>query len=178
MFLRKAQASTAQENPWPDLSDEALAQDAAHWLAPFLLGKMSLAEIGARDLAVALEALLPFELGRRLEEEAPSHFDAPSGSRLPIDYSEEGATLSVRVQELFGLRDHPRIARGQVPLVLNLLSPAHRPIQITKDLPGFWRGSWAQVRSQMRGRYPKHPWPEDPLSMPATNRAKPRRLKG
>jgi len=144
------------------------------WLAPFLLGKTSLAEIGARDLALALEALLPFGLTRRLEEEAPSHFEAPSGSRLPIEYSEEGASLDVRVQELFGLGEHPRVARGRVPLVLQLLSPAHRPIQITTDLPGFWRGSWAQVRSQMRGRYPKHSWPEDPLSAPATNRAKPR----
>jgi ATP-dependent helicase HrpB len=172
MFLRNAQASMEKQNPWPDLSDEALAQDAAGWLAPFLLGKTSLAEIGVRDLALALEALLPFDLARRLEEEAPSHFDAPSGSRLPIDYGEEGASLSVRVQELFGLAQHPRIAGGRVPLVLHLLSPAHRPIQITTDLPGFWRGSWAQVRSQMRGRYPKHPWPEDPLSAPATNRAK------
>jgi ATP-dependent helicase HrpB len=175
MFLRKAQAGTAEENPWPDLSDEALAGDAERWLAPFLLGKTSLAEIGARDLALALDALLPFDLARRLEEEAPSHFKAPSGSQLPIDYGEEGALLSVRVQELFGLGDHPHVARGRVPLVLHLLSPAHRPIQITTDLPGFWRGSWAQVRSQMRGRYPKHPWPEDPLSAPATSRAKPRR---
>ena len=174
MFLRKAQAGTAEENPWPDLSDEALAGDAARWLAPFLLGKTSLAEIGARDLALALDALLPFDLARRLEKEAPSHFKAPSGSQLPIDYGEEGALLSVRVQELFGLGDHPRVARGRVPLVLHLLSPAHRPIQITTDLPGFWRGSWAQVRSQMRGRYPKHPWPSIALA-PATSRAKPRR---
>ena len=182
MFLRRSQASTAEnsaeenagKNSWPDLSDEALAENYASWLAPFLLGKTSLAEIGARDLALALEALLPFGLTRRLEEEAPSHFEAPSGSRLPIEYSEEGASLDVRVQELFGLGEHPRVARGRVPLVLQLLSPAHRPIQITTDLPGFWRGSWAQVRSQMRGRYPKHSWPEDPLSAPATNRAKPR----
>ena len=131
-------------------------------------------EAASRRLALALDALLPFDLARRLEEEAPSHFEAPSGSQLPIDYGEEGASLSVRVQELFGLRDHPRVARGSVPLVLRLLSPAHRPIQITTDLPGFWRGSWAQVRSQMRGRYPKYPWPEDPLS----SRAKPRTPKG
>ncbi len=133
--------------------------------------------MGAGDLALALRALLPFDLARRLEEEAPSHFDAPSGSRLPIEYGEEGASLAVRVQELFGLREHPRVARGQAALVLHLLSPAHRPIQITTDLPGFWRGSWAQVRSQMRGRYPKHPWPEDPLSAPATKRVKPRTPK-
>jgi ATP-dependent helicase HrpB len=175
MFLRRTHACASEENPWPDLSNEALAENAADWLAPFLLGKTSFTEIGARDLALAFEALLPFELARRLDEEAPSHFEAPSGSRLPIEYGEEGALLAVRVQELFGLAEHPRVARLRVPLVLHLLSPAHRPIQITTDLPGFWRGSWAQVRSQMRGRYPKHPWPEDPLSAKATNRAKPRR---
>ncbi|MBW0004964.1 MAG: ATP-dependent helicase HrpB [Hyphomicrobiales bacterium] len=178
MFLRKAQAIADEKNgeqsPWPDLSDETLARDAAHWLAPFLLGKTSLAEIGTRDLALALEALLPFDLARRLEQDAPSHFVAPSGSRLPIDYREEGVALSVRVQELFGLKEHPRVARGRVPVVLHLLSPAHRPIQITTDLAGFWQGSWAQVRSQMRGRYPKHAWPEDPLSAHPTTRANPR----
>jgi ATP-dependent helicase HrpB len=177
MFLRKAETRKGEENPWPDLSDRALAEDAARWLAPFLLGKTTLAEMGAGDLALALRALLPFDLARRLEEEAPSHFDAPSGSRLPIEYGEEGASLAVRVQELFGLREHPSVARGRAALVLHLLSPAHRPIQITTDLPGFWRGSWAQVRSQMRGRYPKHPWPEDPISAPATKRVKPRTPK-
>jgi ATP-dependent helicase HrpB len=106
--------------------------------------------------------------------QAPSHFDAPSGSRLPIDYGEEGASLAIRVQELFGLAEHPRIAGGRVPLVLHLLSPAHRPVQITTDLPRFWRGSWAQVRAQLRGRYPKHPWPENPLAAEPTRRAKPR----
>ena len=93
---------------------------------------------------------------------------------LPIHYGEEGASLFVRVQELFGLAEHPRIAGGKAPLVLHLLSPAQRPIQITMDLPGFWRGSWKDVRSEMRGRYPKHPWPEDPASAQATSRAKPR----
>ncbi|MFI5011771.1 MAG: ATP-dependent helicase HrpB [Hyphomicrobiales bacterium] len=169
MFLRKAQG-----DPWPDLSDGALADGFGQWLAPQLLGKTSLAEIAADDLRLALEALLQFGLRRRLDAEAPANFDAPSGSRLPIEYGEEGASLQVRVQELFGLSEHPRIAAGRAPLVLHLLSPAHRPIQITTDLPGFWRGSWAEVRSQMRGRYPKHPWPEDPLSAPATHRAKPR----
>ena len=170
MFLRKAVRGS-----WPDLSDGALAAGVAEWLAPQLLGKTSLAEIGADDLRLALENLLPFDLRRRLDEEAPAYFDAPSGSRLPIDYAEEGASLSIRVQELFGLSEHPLLARGRAALVLHLLSPAHRQIQVTTDLPGFWRGSWREVRSQLRGRYPKHSWPDDPLSAPATRRVKQRR---
>jgi ATP-dependent helicase HrpB len=173
MFLRKARGDA-----WPDVSEEALAASAGVWLAPYLAGKTSLDEIGEMELRHGLESLLPFELRRQLDAEAPSHFDAPSGSHLPIDYTQEGATLSVRVQELFGLSEHPRIAGGSAPLVLNLLSPAHRPIQITTDLPGFWRGSWKDVRAQLRGRYPKHPWPEDPLSAAATSGAKPRGKPG
>lgn len=168
-FLRRAEGE-----PWPDLSDTALAERIEEWLAPFLSGKAALAEIGADDLSNALRALLPYELSARLEAEAPTHFNAPSGSRLPIEYGEEGPVLPVRVQELFGLTVHPAIAGGRVPLTLSLLSPAHRPIQVTKDLPQFWRGSWRDVRAEMRGRYPKHPWPEDPASAPATSRAKPR----
>ena len=94
---------------------------------------------------------------------------------MPIDYdAEQGPTVSIRVQELFGLARHPTIAGGRVPLTIELLSPAHRPVQVTRDLPGFWRGSYADVKTEMRGRYPKHPWPDDPLSAPATRRAKPR----
>ncbi|MFH1555135.1 MAG: ATP-dependent helicase C-terminal domain-containing protein, partial [Pseudomonadota bacterium] len=160
---------------WPDLSDATLAATADLWLAPFLDGKSSLAQVGAGDLGNALHALLPYALTARLEAEAPTHFDAPSGSRLPIDYENpEGPLLAVRVQELFGLTRHPAIAAGKVPLILSLLSPAHRPIQVTKDLPQFWRGSWREVRAEMRGRYPRHPWPEDPASAPPTHRAKPR----
>jgi ATP-dependent helicase HrpB len=99
----------------------------------------------------------------------------PTGSDIAVDYGAEGGpALAVRVQELFGLDRHPAIAGGRVPLVLQLLSPAHRPIQITRDLPGFWRGSWAAVKAEMRGRYPKHPWPDDPIAAPPTRRAKPR----
>ena len=105
----------------------------------------------------------------------PSHFDAPSGSHLPIDYgAENGPTLEVRVQELFGLDRHPSVAGGKVPLLLVLLSPAHRPIQTTRDLPGFWRGSWKDVAKDLKGRYPRHYWPENPLEAAATARAKPR----
>ncbi|SED29225.1 ATP-dependent helicase HrpB [Rhizobiales bacterium GAS188] len=179
LFLRKAEGDRSRDDLssddlWPDISDAALAAGVDDWLAPRLLGKTSLAEITAEDLRQALEALLPFALRRRLDKEAPALFAAPSGSLLPIAYGEEGASLAVRVQELFGLSEHPRIAGGRAPLVLHLLSPAQRPIQITTDLPGFWRGSWSEVRAEMRGRYPKHPWPEDPLAAPATSRAKPR----
>jgi ATP-dependent helicase HrpB len=169
-FLRRAEG-----DEWPDLSDETLARMAAEWLAPFLVGKTALSQIGADDLAAALDTLLPWNLRRRLDAEAPTHFSAPSGSHVPIDYeAEEGPKLSIRVQELFGLAVHPTIAAGRVPLVIELLSPAHRPVQVTRDLPGFWRGSYKDVRTDLRGRYPKHPWPEDPLTAPATRRAKPR----
>jgi ATP-dependent helicase HrpB len=170
MFLRRAEG-----DEWPDLSDAALARTAADWLAPFLFDKTALAQIGADDLAAALDALIPWALRKRLDAEAPTHFTAPTGSHVPIDYeAEQGPTVSIRVQELFGLATHPTIAGGRVPLVIELLSPAHRPVQVTRDLPGFWRGSYIDVKTEMRGRYPKHPWPDDPLSAPATRRAKPR----
>jgi ATP-dependent helicase HrpB len=170
MFLRKAEGE-----PWPDLSDQALAAQRESWLAPALFDKISLKEFSAGDLSDALMGLLPWELRVRLEREAPTHFEAPTGTKLPIDYeAEQGPTIAVRLQELFGLTTHPSIAKGAVPLVLELLSPAHRPVQVTRDLPGFWRGSYAAVRSDLRGRYPRHPWPEDPASAMPTRRVKPR----
>jgi ATP-dependent helicase HrpB len=170
MFLRKAEG-----DPWPDLSDDALAAQRENWLVPALFDKTSLKEIAAGDLSDALMALLPWELRARLEREAPTHFEAPTGTMLPIDYeAEQGPTIAVRLQELFGLTTHPSVAKGAVPLVLELLSPAHRPVQVTRDLPGFWRGSYAAVRSDLRGRYPRHPWPEDPASAMPTRRVKPR----
>ena len=111
--------------------------------------------------------LLPWPLPRRLEAEAPTHFEAPTGSRVPIDYEADGGPkIAIRVQELFGLDRHPAIAGGKIPLLVELLSPAHRPVQMTRDLPGFWRGSYAAVRTEMRGRYPRHPWPDDPIAAP------------
>ena len=169
-FLRRAEGAE-----WPDVSDAALASTVEAWLAPLLAGKTSLDALNASEFEHALHDLLPYSLRRRLEIEAPTHFDAPSGSRVPIDYeAEEGPKLAIRVQELFGLSRHPAIAGGRVSLVIELLSPAHRPVQVTRDLPQFWRGSYAAVRSEMRGRYPRHPWPDDPVSAPATRRAKPR----
>src|SRR5262249_45000553 len=158
----------AEGEGWPDLSDAALAATVQHWLQPILLSRTTLNQIGSDDLTHAVEGLLPWNLRRRLEAEAPTHFAAPSGSLLPIDYqADEGPKLSIRVQELFGLDRHPTIAGGRVPLIVELLSPAHRPVQVTRDLPGFWRGSYAAVRSEMKGRYPRHPWPDDPLAAPA-----------
>jgi ATP-dependent helicase HrpB len=169
-FLR-----AAGDDQWPDLTDAALAKTVVEWLAPFLAGKTKLSEVGADDLGAALDRLLPWNLKRRLEEEAPTHFEAPTGNRHAIDYETAGApVLHIRVQELFGLTQHPTIANGKLPLTLHLLSPAHRPIQITRDLPGFWKGSWAAVKTEMRGRYPRHPWPDDPASAPPTSRAKSR----
>jgi ATP-dependent helicase HrpB len=171
MFLRKAE----RDNAWPDLSDDALKAQREAWLVPALYDKTSLKDVSAGDLSDALMTLLPWELRARLEREAPTHFEAPTGTQLAIDYeAEQGPTIAVRLQELFGLNSHPSIAKGAVPLVLELLSPAHRPVQVTRDLPGFWRGSYAAVRSDLRGRYPRHPWPEDPASAMPTRRVKPR----
>jgi ATP-dependent helicase HrpB len=173
-FLRSAHAGDA-DNPWPDVSDAALAAGIRDWLAPFLTGKSGVGQIGADELREALEALLPWNLKRVLEQEAPTHFLAPTGSSVAVDYEAEGGpAIAVRVQELFGLKEHPSLAAGRIPLTLHLLSPAHRPIQITKDLPGFWKGSWAAVRTEMKGRYPRHVWPEDPALAAPTTRAKPR----
>jgi len=169
-FLRKAEGES-----WPDLSDDALAAQRNAWLVSVLHDKTALKEISSGDLSDALMTLLPWELRARLEREAPTHFEAPTGTMLAIDYeAEQGPTIAVRLQELFGLNAHPSIAKGAVPLVLELLSPAHRPVQVTRDLPGFWRGSYAAVRSDLRGRYPRHPWPEDPASAMPTRRVKPR----
>ena len=174
MFLRKAEADPLQ-SVWPDLSDDALAAQRETWLVPALYDKVSLKDFSATDLSEALMTLLPWELRARLEREAPTHFEAPTGTMLAIDYeAEQGPTIAVRLQELFGLNTHPSIAKGAIALVLELLSPAHRPVQVTRDLPGFWRGSYAAVRSDLRGRYPRHPWPEDPASAMPTRRVKPR----
>jgi ATP-dependent helicase HrpB len=170
MFLRKAEG-----DPWPDLSDDALAAQRESWLVPVLFDKTSLKELSPGDLSDALLGLLPWDLRARLEREAPTHFEAPTGTMLAIDYeAEQGPTIAVRLQELFGLTTHPSVAKGAVPLVLELLSPAHRPVQVTRDLPGFWRGSYVAVRSDLRGRYPRHPWPEDPANAMPTRRVKPR----
>nr|MEA2797043.1 ATP-dependent helicase HrpB [Phenylobacterium sp.] len=163
----------ALDPTWPDLSDAALAARLDDWLTPLLSGVRSLAALKADTLEGALRALVPWDLQRRLDAQAPARWTAPTGNSFAIDYAADaGPTVEVRVQEVYGLKDHPTVAG--VPLTLSLLSPAHRPVQTTRDLPGFWKGSWRDVRSDMRGRYPKHLWPEDPAAAEPTARAKPR----
>jgi ATP-dependent helicase HrpB len=171
MFLRHSEGAD-----WPDLSDAALATGAEEWLAGALAGRTALAALPADEFAAALGELLPWPLRRRLDAEAPVYFEAPTGTRVAIDYASDGGPkIAIRVQELFGLDRHPAIAGGKVPLAIELLSPAQRPVQTTRDLPGFWRGSYAAVRAEMRGRYPKHPWPDDPIAAAPTRRSKPRK---
>ncbi|WP_421931638.1 ATP-dependent helicase HrpB [Phenylobacterium sp.] len=159
---------------WPDLSDATLIETLDDWLVPLLPGVRSLAALKPDALDAALRALIPWDQQRRLDAAAPLRWTAPTGNAFAIDYAAEGGPrVDVRVQEVFGLKEHPTVAGG-TPLTLSLLSPGHRPVQTTKDLPGFWAGSWKDVRSDMRGRYPKHVWPEDPANTAPTARAKPR----
>jgi ATP-dependent helicase HrpB len=173
LFVRRLEGDGA----WPDLSDAALLATLADWLGPFLGGIARRTQLERLDLHDILRTRLSWDQQQALARLAPSHVDVPSGSRLPIDYGAgDVPVLAVRLQELFGARQTPSVAGGRVTLLLHLLSPAGRPLQVTRDLVSFWRGSYPTVRSEMRGRYPKHPWPEDPLAAPPTARAK-RRLR-
>jgi ATP-dependent helicase HrpB len=159
----------------PDPSDNALLASLDDWLGPFLDGKTRLAQLGSDELGEALRAPLDHAQRQALERHAPTSIAVPSGMERRIDYGGEGGpVLAVKLQELFGLADTPRIAAGRVPLLLHLLSPAGRPLQVTQDLRGFWERTYPEVRKEMKGRYPKHPWPDDPWSAKATHRAKPR----
>ncbi|HEX8401572.1 MAG TPA: ATP-dependent helicase HrpB [Allosphingosinicella sp.] len=172
--LRRRAAFARRFDPdLPDLSDEALLADLDEWLPFLLAGKRRLGEIDPGALGGTLDALLGYQGRRTVDRIAPATFETPAGSSHSIDYeAEAGPTVTARVQALFGLSDHPHIAGGAVPLVLGLTSPAGRPIQTTRDLPGFWAGSWAAVAKEMRGRYPKHPWPDDPARADPTLRTK------
>ena len=156
-------------DPWPDWSARALLDTLDEWLAPYLPGATSRTDLERVDLDMVLRSQLPWPLGADLDELAPARLDLPTGRSVPIDYSGDRPSVSVRVQDLFGVTVHP-VAAG-VPVVLHLLSPADRPIQVTSDLPGFWAGSWSDVRKDLAGRYPKHQWPTDPAT------AAPKRLK-
>lgn len=156
-----ARAANASEGPsWPEVSDAALSQSLDEWLAPWLDGVTRRDHLSRLSMGDILRGLLSWEQQRELERLAPSHLRVPSGSNLRIDYLDESApVVSVRLQQVFGLQETPRIGNGQVPVTFKLLSPAQRPVQVTRDLAGFWRGSYAEVRKDMRGRYPKHHWP-------------------
>lgn len=160
--------------PWPDVSDDALLEELETWFAPYQPGVTSLKAIDRDGLNEGLLSLCGHAARAEIARLTPSHYEAPTGSRVPIRYDEGNPVVAIRVQELFGEKRHPAIAGGRLPLTLELLSPAHRPIQTTQDLPGFWEGSWADVRAEMRGRYPRHPWPENPAEAAPTHRAKPR----
>lgn len=159
---------------WPDLSDPALLATLEDWLAPFLDGVSRRAHLDRVDLSSALRNLLPWEMKTRLDAEAPTHVEVPSGSRIPIDYDGDEPVLAVRLQEMFGLAETPRIAGGRVPLLLHLLSPARRPVQVTRDLASFWANAYKAVKADLKGQYPKHYWPDNPLEAEPTARAKPR----
>jgi ATP-dependent helicase HrpB len=165
----------AHDPTWPDMSDDSLGERLLDRLAPALGRIRSASELHSLDVATALLDLLDWEQRRRLDVLAPTHFEAPTGSRLPIDYGDPRSPLvSVRLQEMFGVSRTPTVFGNRVALTLQLLSPAQRPVQVTRDLAGFWRSSYYDVRKDMRARYPKHPWPEDPLNAEPTRRARKR----
>lgn len=162
------------EREWPDFSDPALLMRLEEWLEPHIAGVQNARKLSQIDVAALLRQQLDYRQQRDLDEMAPTHLAVPSGSRIRLDYSAEIPVLAVKLQELFGLRDTPAIADGRVMVLLHLLSPAGRPIQVTRDLKGFWDGAYQQVKKELKGRYPKHPWPDDPWSATPTKRLKPR----
>jgi ATP-dependent helicase HrpB len=162
-----------QESGWPDLSDEALLRTLDDWLAPYLSGLTTLDRVTRIDLTQPLHALLSWEQSRQLERWAPTHLTVPSGSSVRVEYeTPDLPLLAVRLQEMFGCKDTPRLVEGKIPVMLHLLSPARRPVQITKDLSSFWKSAYLEVKKELRGRYPKHSWPDDPLTAPPTAKAK------
>lgn len=171
--LLQARVAAAPPGQFPDLSDTALLEAAPEWLAPYLTGLTTEQDWKAFDPLPALEAYIGWAALRQLEKIAPAHFTTPLGRKIAIDYSGDSPAIELRIQEIFGQTRHPMI--GDHPLKVTLLSPAHRPIQVTTDIPGFWTGSYADVRKDMRAQYPKHPWPEDPTQADPTLRAKPRK---
>jgi ATP-dependent helicase HrpB len=171
--IRLLRRTDGNESRWPDLSDEALSQTIEQWLGPYLDGLTTLDRVKRMDLATPLRSLLTWEQQQTLDRLAPTHLTVPSGSHVRLDYeSSEVPVLAVRLQEMFGCQDTPRVAGGKIPVMLHLLSPAKRPVQVTQDLAGFWRNTYHDVRKELRGRYPKHHWPDDPLTAPPTAKTK------
>jgi ATP-dependent helicase HrpB len=172
-FLRRL---NGQERTWPDVSNEALLDRVEEWLMPYVTGLTHLEQVQRMDLVEPLQALLTWEQRRQLDQLAPTHVSVPTGSRLQVDYRDvQRPVLAVRLQEMFGCQETPKVAGGMVSLVLHLLSPGGRPVQVTQDLRQFWQSSYQEVRKALRGRYPKHSWPDDPLSAQPTRRTKGRR---
>jgi ATP-dependent helicase HrpB len=177
-FLARAEFVRAlarkDSGDWPEFGREALARDLS-WIEPFLEGVTRRSQLSRVQLGEALRARLNYDQQRKLDELAPTHIGLPTGSRVRIDYTSDNAPIaSMRMQEVFGLAATPRIGGGAVPVTFQLLSPARRPLQVTRDLASFWGNAYVQVRKDMRGRYPRHYWPEDPLQAEPTRRAKPR----
>jgi ATP-dependent helicase HrpB len=162
----------ASPDRWPDLSDEGLLAGLEDWLAPYLSGVTRRSHLDRVDLHAALTGILDWNQRQAMDAEIPTHLTVPTGNRIPIDYSGEEPVLAVRLQELFGLAETPRLGGGRIPVLLHLLSPAHRPVQVTRDLAGFWSGSYKDVKKELAGRYPRHYWPDDPLIAEPTARAK------
>lgn len=155
------------EQPWPDFGNDWLMAHLEAWLLPWLGGVRTLTDLQRLDLYALMKGLLTWEQQRMLDEEAPTHISVPSGSRIAVDYCHDVPVLAVKLQELFGLAETPTVARGRVPVLLHLLSPARRPIQVTSDLKSFWNTTYQEVKKELKGRYPKHPWPDDPwLAVP------------
>ncbi len=175
-FVHRLASTGARPWVWPDVSDTALLATLSEWLGPALRGVRRRVDLGRIQLAEALLGLMGWEERRALDQLAPTHLEVPSGSRIRVSYADPAApVLAVRLQEVFGLTETPRVGGGRVPVTMQLLSPAQRPVQVTQDLAGFWRSSYFDVRKDLRGRYPKHYWPEDPLVAEPTRRAKPRK---
>ena len=163
------------QSDWPDVSDDGLLESLEEWLGPYLYGMSRCDHLERLHMVTALESMLTWKERQRLDEWAPTHIQAPSGQNIPVDYSQQGnPSLSVRLQEMFGLQQTPLIGQGTVPLTLHLLSPAQRPVQVTKDLASFWQNAYFEVKKDLMGRYPKHYWPDNPLEAMPTNRLKPR----
>ena len=178
--LREWQARVESLRAWcpelglPDCSDAALLATMSEWLAPYLDGKWRLSDVDSELFGEALRSRLDYTQRKLLDEHAPRELTVPSGMTRALSYQGDAPVLAVKLQELFGLADTPRIAKGKIAIVLHLLSPARNPIQVTQDLKGFWERTYPEVKKEMKGRYPKHPWPDDPWTAAPTHRAKPR----
>ena len=164
------------DNTWPDVSDQGLESNLAQWLAPYLVNMDRLSDLARVDLKKVLFSILSYHQQKALDALVPTHLVVPSGSRIPIDYGSPVPVLAVRLQEMFGLSKTPTVAGGRQPLLIHLLSPAGRPVQITRDLAGFWERGYMEVKKELKGRYPKHYWPDDPRKAKATSRVRPKRV--